>query len=456
MEVSKAPNIDGGRPPHHTPPHHTPHSGKVIPTSSAPLANHRERSEPPRISHNSPVRPQILPNHASTIFQARPMQQPPTLIQAPTMTDIRSSPHSSVYVHARAQTPAGQHASLHHVAARQSPRQPLVMTSHHHPGFLSGVAEKSLSPAGLPRSASAEEARKRALKGKCDPPRILDHQHPLHPHVVGGYPAMAGLAHHGGHPGAHLSQRGATLHYSSKLPPAVMSVAPLVLEKTKGEDVKADVNAEKVRTLAGLDRERAALSRESSVVDVERVGPEIGGRNIRGVTTGAIYHERSVHPDLAVITPRGDQLPWDTNKGGGGGWDVYRCGGCGTTFRDKVQLEKHACVSATEGSKPYQCGRCQLSFTEPKHLQEHMALHIADRPFKCGVCARSFSGAATLASHMQVHRGGGGQEKTSTGETVVVSQHPPPGLLDCEKCGKRFLQSEDLVKHVTTPGVCVT
>lgn len=428
MEVTKMPEFEGNRHQSHRegerPHHQTPYihnGGKMIPSSASMPT--RERNEPPRIPPNGPSRSQTVPNHASSIFQTPPAQ-PPTLIQAPSIVDTRSA-HSSVYVSATRSQPT--HIPVH---PGQSPRQQGLINAAY-------ARENAARSPSMPRSASAEELRRRTMvkdgrssveRGGGGERELIER--PSSSHM--SHPPPPGLL----LPQVNPSQR-ATLHYSSsvfssKLPPAVMSVAPLIMDhsKIKIEDVNSEVNiSHEKKRLSAIERERIAREPERMALEIERISAE----------RSRVIHDRSIHDNH--ITPRD---PWENVA-------ILRCKGCGQTFHQKSSLEKHKCAS--EGAKLYQCGKCQLSFQEPRHLQEHMVMHNSDRPYKCGVCSRSFSGATTLTNHMRLHANGSMHEKTSEG---ADSSGPPCSTsLECQKCGKRFLQSEDYNKHVST-GSCTS
>ncbi|XP_057305592.1 PR domain zinc finger protein 15-like [Hydractinia symbiolongicarpus] len=415
-EVPKKSDLDPNRIHHGERSHPFLHGGKVIP-NAAPVG--RERNEPPRIPPNGHLHTQPLHGHPSNTFQppsAQPPAQPPTLSQAPSIIDTRS-------VH-----------SITHVSVSRPHVHPNAPPSHsprkRNPGFR---REPNHASSSMLRSMSADDLRKRNSAGDRPPSEREHLEHLEHmAHAERGNRPSPGLL--GSHmnlpPGAIPHHYPSSITYS-KLPPPVMSVTPVTHERSriKLDDITKH-NEMKLYHEHAFEHERLAREKDRVLHERERMARQHERIERMNMERGRSSHERAMHEGNAPSEP----------------WEIYRCQGCRQSFSQKAALETHHCVA--EAAKPYQCGRCQLSFPEPVDLQEHMAMHTSERPFKCGVCARSFSGTNALSAHMRSH--------TLNEPKLPVKDIMKTAPLDCQKCGKRFLQAADMTKHLSTPGQCVS
>lgn len=110
-----------------------------------------------------------------------------------------------------------------------------------------------------------------------------------------------------------------------------------------------------------------------------------------------------------------------------------RCTLCSNVFDDKNRLWQHertfhAVKRLSNGT--FECLKCQKRFTQWVNLLRHrkQTVHSNSKEFICKTCGKAFKKEGNLVRHEALHK--------------------PLGPCTCSECGKNFLFSHDLRKHV--------
>uniref|UniRef100_A0A9J8D610 C2H2-type domain-containing protein n=1 Tax=Cyprinus carpio carpio TaxID=630221 RepID=A0A9J8D610_CYPCA len=68
------------------------------------------------------------------------------------------------------------------------------------------------------------------------------------------------------------------------------------------------------------------------------------------------------------------------------GKNVFICPQCAKSFTQKIGLELHMPIHASE--KPFTCSKCEKSFWCKKNLMDLIRVHTRDKPFMCDQCGK--------------------------------------------------------------------
>ncbi|KAK3879654.1 hypothetical protein Pcinc_015798 [Petrolisthes cinctipes] len=131
----------------------------------------------------------------------------------------------------------------------------------------------------------------------------------------------------------------------------------------------------------------------------------------------------------------------------------YRCGQCGSGWRDAASLARHERLHAP--TRPYACWSCPSRFNQLVHLQIHLRTHTREKPFRCSSCPSSFNRKDRLRAHERTHSG----EKpypcpfcqdayrdaaSLRGHISIHIQHPP---FTCRLCHATFAYLATFTSH---------
>ncbi|KAH8304054.1 hypothetical protein KR018_012482, partial [Drosophila ironensis] len=179
-------------------------------------------------------------------------------------------------------------------------------------------------------------------------------------------------------------------------------------------------------------------------------------------------HLKKVHNQTRVSAPRGD-MP---------------CSECGMVFRCPVALKKHMYKHTGEelpypcnicgkgfhinsalknhllrhaGIKNYVCPHCGVGKTTRQEWSKHILTHTQEKQFKCHICEHATHTKRALDSHVKiVHEKVRNYACQYCGKTFGKSHackihemtHTGEKRCECKVCGKKFLYTESLTKHL--------
>ncbi|KAH8266197.1 hypothetical protein KR038_008908, partial [Drosophila bunnanda] len=179
-------------------------------------------------------------------------------------------------------------------------------------------------------------------------------------------------------------------------------------------------------------------------------------------------HLKKVHNQARVSAPRADQP----------------CGECGLVFRCPVALKKHMYKHTGEelpypcnicgkgfhinsalknhllrhaGIKNYVCPYCGVGKTTRQEWSKHLLTHTQEKQFKCHICDHATHTKRALDSHVKiVHEKIRNFACQYCGKTFGKSHackihemtHTGEKRCECKVCGKKFLYTESLTKHL--------
>ncbi|GAB5362426.1 hypothetical protein AAMO2058_000795800 [Amorphochlora amoebiformis] len=133
-----------------------------------------------------------------------------------------------------------------------------------------------------------------------------------------------------------------------------------------------------------------------------------------------------------------------------------RCGHCGKTFEDRIQLSEHT-LNAHSTAKIYQCETCSETFKYPTSLKRHILIHKDERPYPCKYCPRRFRQRSEKDTHeASIHRPGRIQHtcqscKMSWAFKAEFEKHVSHvhGTATCHFCGMRMKSQRVLKAHIS-------
>ncbi|XP_001354216.4 zinc finger protein 14 homolog [Drosophila pseudoobscura] len=179
-------------------------------------------------------------------------------------------------------------------------------------------------------------------------------------------------------------------------------------------------------------------------------------------------HLKKVHNQTRVSAPRAEQP----------------CGECGMVFRCQVALKKHMYKHTGEklpypcnicgkgfhinsalknhllrhaGIKNYVCPYCGVGKTTRQEWSKHMLTHTQEKQFKCATCDHATHTKRALDNHVKiVHEKVRNFACQYCGKTFGKSHackihemtHTGEKRCECKVCGKKFLYTESLTKHL--------
>ncbi|KAH1003733.1 hypothetical protein HUJ04_003603 [Dendroctonus ponderosae] len=152
---------------------------------------------------------------------------------------------------------------------------------------------------------------------------------------------------------------------------------------------------------------------------------------------GLDYHEQTVHGES----------------------ENFPCDICGKIFGNR----RNCVVHRNRHSQAYtlKCEECDKRFSRSCSLKKHMIVHSDARPLKCSVCDKSFKHQRVLDYHFKTLHNEGNQEKYpcdicgklfSNKRNCEIHRKRHQKIFDvfCEHCGKGFLNTFYLKKHLNT------
>ncbi|KAH8274263.1 hypothetical protein KR026_002117, partial [Drosophila bipectinata] len=179
-------------------------------------------------------------------------------------------------------------------------------------------------------------------------------------------------------------------------------------------------------------------------------------------------HLKKVHNQTRVSAPRGDQpcrecgmvfrCPVALKKHmykHTGEELPYPCNICGKGFHINSALKNHLLRHA--GIKNYVCPYCGVGKTTRQEWSKHILTHTQEKQFKCHICEHATHTKRALDSHVKiVHEKVRNFACQYCGKTFGKSHackihemtHTGEKRCECKVCGKKFLYTESLTKHL--------
>ncbi|KAH8406867.1 hypothetical protein KR222_009579 [Zaprionus bogoriensis] len=133
----------------------------------------------------------------------------------------------------------------------------------------------------------------------------------------------------------------------------------------------------------------------------------------------------------------------------------YPCNICGKGFHINSALKNHLLRHA--GIKNYVCPYCGVGKTTRQEWSKHLLTHTQEKMFKCERCEHATHTKRALDSHVKiVHEKIRNYACQYCGKTFGKSHackihemtHTGEKRCECKVCGKRFLYTESLTKHL--------
>ena len=107
----------------------------------------------------------------------------------------------------------------------------------------------------------------------------------------------------------------------------------------------------------------------------------------------------------------------------------YSCVICGNKFPYKYSLSAH--MIKEHGEPRHTCQQCQKEFNSRGNLTQHLkSCQVVEKHFRCATCAKSFKTGDSLRQHNKYKHRADLPEK------------------QCQYCGRIFVRSYDLSRHV--------
>ncbi|KAH8363954.1 hypothetical protein KR084_000823, partial [Drosophila pseudotakahashii] len=133
----------------------------------------------------------------------------------------------------------------------------------------------------------------------------------------------------------------------------------------------------------------------------------------------------------------------------------YPCNICGKGFHINSALKNHLLRHA--GIKNYVCPYCGVGKTTRQEWSKHLLTHTQEKQFKCHICDHATHTKRALDSHVKiVHEKIRNFACQYCGKTFGKSHackihemtHTGEKRCECKVCGKKFLYTESLTKHL--------
>ncbi|XP_034106380.1 zinc finger protein 708 [Drosophila albomicans] len=133
----------------------------------------------------------------------------------------------------------------------------------------------------------------------------------------------------------------------------------------------------------------------------------------------------------------------------------YPCNICGKAFHFNSALKNHLLRHA--GIKNHVCPYCGVGKTTRQEWSKHMLTHTQEKMFKCEVCEHATHTKRALDNHVKtVHEKIRNYACQYCGKTFGKSHackihemtHTGEKRCECKVCGKKFLYTESLTKHL--------
>ncbi|KAH8372324.1 hypothetical protein KR093_011021, partial [Drosophila rubida] len=133
----------------------------------------------------------------------------------------------------------------------------------------------------------------------------------------------------------------------------------------------------------------------------------------------------------------------------------YPCNICGKGFHINSALKNHLLRHA--GIKNYVCPYCGVGKTTRQEWSKHILTHTQEKMFKCQVCEHATHTKRALDNHIKiVHEKIRNYACQYCGKTFGKSHackihemtHTGEKRCECKVCGKKFLYTESLTKHL--------